>query len=231
MNIAIIPARSGSKRIPQKNIKIFNGKPMIAHAILAAKSSKLFEHIIVSTDDEKIAAIAQEWGAETPFIRPAVLATDYVETVPVIAHGIKACRALGWTFEYVCCIYPAVPLIQLNDLKESLDLLIEIGGANYCFPVTKFPSAIQRALRCLEGGKLQPLFPQFENTRTQDLEAAYHDVGQFYWGKVEVWLKNMRIHSCGIGYVIPNWRVVDIDTPDDWLRAEVLCKSISSLKN
>lgn len=230
MNIAIIPARGGSKRIPRKNIKIFDGKPMIAYAVTAARASGLFEHIVVSTDDEEIAAIAREWGAETPFVRPADLANDYTATVPVIAHGIQACRVLGWTFENVCCIYPAVPFIQIDDLKEALALIIK-KGADYCFPVTEFPSAIQRALRRLDDGKMQPFYPQFETTRTQDLEPAYHDAGQFYWGKAEAWLRNTRIHSSGIGYVIPNWRVVDIDNPEDWFRAETLFKSISSLRS
>ena len=135
MNIAIIPARGGSKRIPRKNMKLFDGKPMIAYAINAAEASGLFEHIVVSTEDEEIAAISRKWGAETPFARPAELANDYTATVPVIAHGIKACRALGWKFEQVCCIYPAVPLIQVDDLVGSLARLID-SGADYCFPVT-----------------------------------------------------------------------------------------------
>ena len=229
MNIAIIPARGGSKRIPRKNIKLFDGKPMIAHTVTAVRASGLFEHIVISTDDEEIATIARELGVETPFVRPADLANDYTATVPVIAHGIQACRALGWEFEYVCCVYPGVPFIQIDDLNGSLVLLME-GGADYCFPVTKFPSAIQRALRRLDDGKMQPFYPDFETTRTQDLEPAYHDAGQFYWGKAEAWLRNSRIYSDGIGYVIPNWRVVDIDTPEDWLRAEMLFKSISSFR-
>lgn len=128
MNIAIIPARGGSKRIPRKNIKLFDGKPMIAHAITAARASGLFKHIVVSTDDEEIAAIAREWGAETPFSRPTELANDYTATVPVIGHGIQVCRDLGWVFEHVCCIYPGVPFIQIDDLKGSLALLMEGGG-------------------------------------------------------------------------------------------------------
>jgi pseudaminic acid cytidylyltransferase len=225
MNIAIIPARGGSKRIPRKNIKLFDGKPMIAYAITAARESGLFEHIVVSTNDEEIAAVAREFGAETPFARPDALANDYAETVPVVAHGVQACRALGWEFEHVCCIYPGVPFIQIDDLKAVLGLLTA-NGANYCFPVTRFPAAIQLALRRLDDGRMQPFYPQFEATRTQDLEPAYHDAGQFYWGRAEAWLQNTRIHSSGIGYVIPNWRVVDIDTPEDWHRAEIFFKCI-----
>ena len=224
MNIAIIPARGGSKRIPRKNIKLFDGKPMIAYAITAAIASGLFEHIVVSTNDAEIATIAREWGAETPFVRPDSLANDYAATVPVIVHGIQASRTLGWSFENVCCIYPGVPFIQTEDLKGALALLLE-SGADYCFPVTEFPSAIQRALRRIDGGKMQPFYPEYETMRTQDLERAYHDAGQFYWGKEKAWLQNPKIHSAGIGYVIPNSRVVDIDTPEDWLRAEVMYKA------
>ncbi|MDO8788864.1 MAG: pseudaminic acid cytidylyltransferase [Sulfuritalea sp.] len=227
MNIAIIPARGGSKRIPRKNIKCFGGKPMIAYAISAARDSGLFEHIVVSTDDEEIAAIARECGAETPFLRPADLANDHTVIVPVIAHGIQACQALGWKSDHVCCIFPAVPFIQIEDMKGAFARLME-AGADYCFPVTEFPSAIQRAFRRLDDGTMQAFYPQFAATRTQDLEPAYHDAGQFYWGKTSAWLRDGEIINGGIGYVIPSWRVVDIDTHEDWLRAEILFKSISS---
>jgi pseudaminic acid cytidylyltransferase len=226
MKIAIIPARGGSKRIPRKNIKTFAGKPMIAHAITAAISSGLFEHVVVSTDDAEIADIARSWGATTPFVRPEELANDHTATVPVIAHGIQACRALGWEFGLVCCIYPGVPFIQIEDLKGSLELLAA-SAAEYSFPITEFPSAIQRALKRGADGRMAPFYPDYELARTQDLETAYHDAGQFYWGKTEAWLNNPKIHSSGIGYAIPNWRVVDIDTEDDWLRAEKLRDSIS----
>lgn len=221
MNIAIIPARGGSKRIPRKNIREFAGKPMIAHAISAAKQSGLFDHVIISTDDAEIARIAIEWGAETPFIRPAELADDYTATVPVIAHAILASQALGWKIDYACCIYPGVPFIQIDDLKLAFELL-QASQAAYSFPITDFSSAIQRALRRLPDGRTFPFYPEHELTRTQDLEAAYHDAGQFYWGKPDAWLTNNKIHRSGVGLPVPNWRVVDIDTSDDWARAEVL---------
>lgn len=221
MKIAVIPARGGSKRIPRKNIANFCGKPMIAYAITAARQSALFEHVVVSTDDEEIARISREWGAETPFTRPAELADDYTPTVPVIAHAIVACQALGWHMDYACCIYPGVPFIQTEDIIRAFELL-KTSQAAYCFPVTEFPSAIQRALRRLPDGRMQPFYPEYELARTQDLESAYHDAGQFYWGKPDAWLTNNKIHRSGVGFPIPNWRVVDIDTPDDWTRAEVL---------
>ena len=227
MNIAIIPARGGSKRIPRKNIKEFCGKPMIAYAITAAKESSLFDHVIVSTDDEEIAQIAKEWGAETPFVRPDDLANDYTATVPVIAHAIEACRNIGLLFNNVCCIYPGVPFVQIDDLRGALISLTNNGG-DYCFPVTEYQSAIQRALKISDAFKMQPFYPEFQLTRTQDLEPAYYDAGQFYWGEADTWLTNPRIHSSGLGYPIPNWRVVDIDTPEDWQRAELSYRALIS---
>ena len=226
MNIAVIPARGGSKRIPRKNIKEFCGKPMIAYAIIAAKESGLFDRIIVSTDDEEIAQIAKKWGAETPFVRPVELANDHTATAPVIAHAIEACQAQGWQFDNVCCIYPSVPFIQIKDIIEAFGRLAE-SKADYCFPVTDYPSAIQRALKLLSDGKIQPFYPEFQLTRTQDLAPAYYDAGQFYWGKSDTWLTNPRIHSSALGYPIPNWRVVDIDTPEDWIRAELIYRALN----
>ena len=227
MNIAIIPARGGSKRIPRKNIKVFCGQPMIAYAIKAAQASGLFEHVLVSTDDAEIKNIAESFGAETPFVRPAELANDFTATVPVVAHAIQACENLGWQFSNVCCIYPGVPFIEVGDLQGALIKFSE-SGADYCFPVTEFPAAIQRALRYSSKGLMEPFYPEFELRRTQDLEVAFYDAAQFYWGTKQAWLTNNRIHTSGIGFEIPNWRVVDIDTQMDWERAERLATSLFS---
>lgn len=227
MNLAVIPARGGSKRIPRKNIKVFADKPMIAYAITAAKCSGLFDHVVVSTDDDEIARIAGEWGAEIPFIRPLQLADDNAHTGPVIAHAINSCESLGWSIDSVCCIYPCVPFIRTEDLAGALNLLTTTG-AEYCFPVSEFPSAIQRALRRDATGRMSPFQPQHEMTRTQDLEPAYHDAGQFYWGTRRAWLTHHHIHSAGVGLPIPSWRVVDIDTPDDWARAELTYSAINA---
>ena len=199
---------------------------MIAHAIGAARESDLFDHIVVSTDDTEIIEIASKYGAETPFVRPADLADDHTPTVPVIAHAIEACEKQGWQITAVCCIYPSVPFIQIKDLRTAWSLL-KNKDAGYVFPVTEFPSAIQRALRLHKEGTIQPLFPEYELVRTQDLEIAYHDAGQFYWGWRNSWFRYSRIHSKGIGLPIPSWRVVDIDTPDDWSRAELFHKAIN----
>lgn len=225
LNIAVIPARGGSKRIPRKNIKMFCGKPMIAYAIEAASASGLFEHVLVSTDDDEIKNISNSLRAETPFQRSKELADDFTPTAPVVAHAIRACEELGWKFENVCCIYPSVPFIQVSDLQGALNSLKE-QGADYCFPITEFPVAIQRSLKRSTNGLMEPFFPEHELTRTQDLNTAFYDAGQFYWGTKHAWLTNDRIHSSGIGYEIPNWRVVDIDTPADWERAERIASSV-----
>ncbi len=194
---------------------------MLAWAIDIAKASGIFEHIVVTTDDAEISDLAIRLGAEVPFVRPAELADDYTPTVPVIAHATTACQGLGWQFEHVCCIYPAVPFMQSSDLVAALQRL-ESGGADYVFPVAAFPSAIQRALRQQPDGLMQPFNDQYAATRTQDLEPAFYDAGQFYWGRKQAWLSGKNIHRHGAGLVIPSWRVVDIDNTEDWRRAELM---------
>lgn len=226
-NLAVIPARGGSKRIPRKNIRPFAGQPMMAFAIRAACDSGVFERVVVSTDDAEVAAVARQLGAEVPFMRPPALADDHTSTVPVIAHAIGACIDMGWSIERVCCIYPAVPLIRASDIVEALEL-IEASGAAYVFPVTEFPSPIQRALRRRDDGSTQPFMPQHANTRTQDLERAYFDAGQFYWGTRAAWLEQLNIHGNARTIVLPHWRVVDIDTPADWVRAEAMYPALAA---
>ena len=227
MKIAVIPARGGSKRIPRKNIKTFCGRPMIAWAISKARDSGLFDKIIVSTDDAEIAELARNWGAETPFVRPVDLADDLTPTVPVVAHAVKSCLDTGWEADYVCCIYPCVPFLQAEDLAIALDLA-QKKNADFVYPVTEYAHPIQRAMRQLAGGKMQFLNPTYELTRTQDLEKTYHDAGQFYWGKTSAWLEHKKMHTDGLGFSIPNWRVVDIDSADDWRRAELIFNAINS---
>lgn len=224
-NLAVIPARGGSKRIPRKNVRLFGGQPMIAYAIQAARSSGLFGRIVVSTDDDEIAAAARSAGAEVPFTRPAHLADDMTPTVPVVAHAVDACEADGNSYQRVCCIYPGVPLLDWQDLFAALAQLDQ-GAARYVFPVAPFPSPIQRALRRLPDGRAEPFHPQYASTRTQDLEPAYHDAGQFYWGDRQAWGEGLNIHQNGSTLVLPEWRCVDIDTPDDWLRAEALHRAL-----
>jgi pseudaminic acid cytidylyltransferase len=227
MNICVIPARGGSKRIPRKNIRYFCGKPMIAWAIGYALQSGLFDKVIVSTDDEDIADVARASGAETPFVRPSDLADDLTPTVPVIAHAVEACQEIGWSIEYACCIYPCAPFLEISDLAAAFALL-QRYDFSYVYPVTEYPHPIQRAMRCLPAGQMQLLQPEYELTRTQDLEKTYHDAGQFYWGREVSWTARTNMHSSGTGLIVPNWRVVDIDNDDDWKRAELLYKAINN---
>ena len=229
MKIAVIPARGCSKRIPYKNIRYFAGKPMLAHAICIAQESGLFDHIVVSTDDSKIANIAAECDANVQFGRPAELAEDHTPTVPVISHAIKECQALGWQVDQVCCIYPTTPFLQSADLVAALGLL-EANAGDYVYPVANFPSAIQRALRRLPDGLMEPFNSQFVTARTQDLEPAYYDAGQFYWGYAQTWTEEKDVHKHGAGLVVPSWRAVDIDTVEDWERAELLYAALVDKK-
>lgn len=227
MRLAVIPARGGSKRIPRKNIKPFHGKPMISYAIAASIASESFDRVIVSTDDEEIAQISREHGAEVPFVRPTGLADDHTPTVPVIAHAITACQSMGWDVREVCCIYPSVPFISTKDLRAAYEQLLATG-AHFVFPVTGFPSPIQRALRRQPNGSVSPFQPEYAATRTQDLELGYYDVGQFYWGRASSWLDGLNIHLNSTTLLIPEWRVVDIDTPADWERAELLYAALAN---
>ena len=219
--LAVIPARGGSKRIPRKNVRAFAGVPLIAHAIRAARASGLFDHVVVSTDDAEIAAIARRAGAELPFLRPAALADDHTGTVPVVGHAHGACRALGWCVEQVCCIYPAVPLLPVA-VRAQARALRASGDSDYVFAVLAYRSPIQRALQRAEDGRTRPFFPESAQTRTQDLPPAFHDAGQFYWGRAQAWLDGLSLHGNARTLVLPDDSVVDIDTPDDWTRAEAL---------
>lgn len=228
MNIAIIPARGGSKRIPRKNIKRFVGKPMIAYAVEAARSCDAIERVVVSTDDEEIADISRELGAELPFDRPAALADDLTPTVAVVAHAIEACRKQGWSVRNICCIYPAVPFLLTDDLMRAFTLLESLQSNDFVFPIAEFPAVIQRALRRQSDGRVEPFDRQHVSTRTQDLEPVYFDAGQFYWGAAETWLSGLDIHTHGRSIVLPGWRAIDIDTPEDWDRAELIYRSLAA---
>lgn len=222
MKIAIIPARGGSKRIPRKNIKEFCGKPMIAWSIDAAKKSGIFDRIIVTTDDDEIAEVATLWGAEVPFIRPPSLADDNVGAAPVIVHATKWCLGQGLDVKFVCCIFAAAPFMQVDDLKRGFDELV-LGGWEYVFPATDFSSPIFRSFERVSEGGIKMFFPEYAQTRSQDLPIALHDAGQFYWGKTSAWLQEkavLDLHTMPM--IIPRWRVQDIDTQDDWRRAELI---------
>lgn len=226
MRIAVIPARGGSKRIPRKNIKSFNGKPMIAWSIEVAKASGLFEKIIVSTNDIEIAEIAEQWGAEVPFMRPAELSNDYAGTAEVIAHATQWGLDQGFDLASVCCIYATAPFVQLRDIERGCEAL-DFGDWDYAFTVTDFAAPIFRSFKQTKQGGLEMFFPEHFGTRSQDLPLALHDAGQFYWGRPEAWIQGKRIFGDrSKPILIPRWRVQDIDTPEDWERAEILAPII-----
>lgn len=226
MNIAIIPARGGSKRIPRKNIKPFCGKPMLAWSIETALQSGCFDQVIVSTDDQEIAKVAQQYGAEIPFIRPPELSDDHTGTIPVIAHAIQTIQQAGFSPDYACCIYATAPFITVDALKSGFDLLNN-SHVDYVFSVTSYPYPIQRAIRIRSDQTLEMFQPEQFNARSQDLDDAYHDAGQFYWGKISAWLTNKIIFSNqSLPVILPRYLVQDIDTLEDWIRAELMFKSI-----
>ena len=228
MKIAIIPARIGSKRIPGKNIKHFRGKEMIVWAIEVAMKSKMFDKVIVSTDDEDIAQISLYAGAETPFLRPVDLADDFTPTVPVIAHAVEQCNLLGWNITYACCIYPCVPFLKPSYIVDAFKLMQQTDAC-FVYPVTDYSHPIQRAMYRMETGQMQFHQPENELVRTQDLDKSYFDTGQFYWGKANAWKARMKMHSAGVGMLVPNWSNVDIDSEDDWRRAELLYELLQKL--
>ncbi|RBP69254.1 pseudaminic acid cytidylyltransferase [Marinobacter nauticus] len=224
--VAIIPARGGSKRIPRKNIKAFCGKPMIAWSIEAALESGCFDRLIVSTDDEEIAAVARQHGAETPFMRPAKLSDDYTGTIPVIRHAVEWLADNGCEVSQACCIYATAPFVAPEDLKRGQQLL-NSEACSYAFSVTSYAFPIQRAIRITGGGRVAMFNPEHFQTRSQDLEEAWHDAGQFYWGTAQAWKEERLIFSEDAAPVtLPRHRVQDIDTPEDWVRAEWLFKAM-----
>lgn len=215
----MIPARGGSKRIPRKNIKNFFGKPMIAWAIDNARKSMLFDYIMVSTDDVEIADVSKDFGAEIPFLRPASLSNDHATTRPVIQHAVEYLLEQGHHVQDVCCIYPCTPLLQPSDLVISHSIL-ESSPGYFVYPVVAYSHPIQRALVMNPDGSLRFMEPDYELSRTQDLEVTFHDAGQFYWGARDTWLSDLTIHSNAKGYEVASSRFVDIDSEDDWRRAE-----------
>lgn len=220
MRIAVIPARGGSKRVPRKNIRPFCGKPMIAWPIKAAQASGCFDRIIVSTDDDEIAGVARQSGAEVPFMRPSELADDLTGTIAVVKHAIEWCGPHNAAPDPVCCVYATAPFLCPADLRIGLDLL-QSERCDYVFAATSYAAPIQRALRITETGRVEMFHPEYFAARSQDLEPAYHDAAQFYWGRAEAWMAGRSIFSPrSVAMVLPRHRVQDIDTPDDWIRAE-----------
>ena len=228
MRIAIIPARGGSKRISRKNVKNFCGKPMIAWSIEAAEASGCFDKILVSTDDREIGNIAEEYGAEVPFMRPAELSDDFTGTISVIRHAIKWIQVHVGAVEYACCIYATAPFVAPQDLLKGWDLISQ-QSIDYAFSVTSYSFPIQRAIRIAENGTIAMFNPDHFATRSQDLEDAWHDAGQFYWGTAEAWCRERAIFGeRSVPVLLPRHRVQDIDTAEDWVRAEWLFRTLQA---
>lgn len=221
--VAIIPARGGSKRIPGKNIKDFCGKPIIAYSIEAALKSELFDRVIVSTDSEDIAVVAAGYGASISH-RPPELADDHTGTQAVMKYELEVIRAHGdQAVEMACCIYPTAPFIAPADLMRGREALERNPYAAFAFSVASYEFPIQRALRVNSDGSLTPYHPEHRDTRSQDLPVAYHDAGQWYWGRVQSFLEGVVLYSDrSMGVAIPRHRVQDIDTIEDWIRAELM---------
>lgn len=219
--IAVIPARGGSKRVPRKNIRSFLGEPLIARTVRLLQSSGVFARIVVSTDDAEIATVAAAVGAEVPFMRDAALADDHASTAPVIRDAIDRLTAMGDVPDIVCAVYPAAVLALPDDLRRAVALMQDTPDLSYVVPVTSFGYPIQRALRRNPDGSLSMFQPEHYEARSQDLEPAYHDAGQYYVGARAAWLSDRPLFSAHTRtLLIPRWRVQDIDTLEDWARAE-----------
>ncbi|MDD4862980.1 MAG: pseudaminic acid cytidylyltransferase [Alishewanella agri] len=231
MNVAIIPARGGSKRIPRKNIKNFCGQPMLAYPIKAALQSGVVDKVVVSTDDDEIASLARQYGAEVPFVRSRKLADDYTGTSAVIHDAILQLQALGWQLDYCACIYATTPLLTATVIHDALQQLQQ-NSADYLFTAARFSFPIQRALMMTDSGGVVPFDPVNIGKRSQDLVPAYHDAGQLYWAKTSTWLDHSKavFGTNSRMLVLPEHLVQDIDTPQDWLRAELLYKILQQEK-
>ncbi len=221
MKVAIIPARGGSKRIKGKNIKIFYGKPMIYWTIKKIKESRIFDKIIVTSDNKRILNYVKN-KVDIIINRPKELSDDFAPTQPVIMHAIRFLNKIGIKIKIACCIYPCNPFLNTTDLKKSLNLLKKNNYLKFIFPITKYSHPIQRAFSVNKKNELYLREKDKELKRTQDLKEFYFDAGQFYFGTAKNWLRNKKIHDNAVGHIIPSWRSADIDNIDDWKKAELL---------
>lgn len=219
-NLAIIPARGGSKRIPRKNVKEFLGKPILAYSIEAALKSGLFDEVMVSTDDVEIAEVAKKYGAKVPFMRSAETANDFATTADVLNEVISCYEELGQRFDNFCCIYATAPLINSDDIKLAFERL-QNSDFTCVYPVVQFSYTIWRCLDLSADGTMKRHWPEFENSRSQDLPKEYHDSGTFYWYKLKKWREEEVLVG---GIEVDETTIQDIDTPTDWKIAEMKYK-------
>ncbi len=229
-NLAIIPARGGSKRIPRKNLKDFLGKPIIAYSIEAALQSGLFEEVMVSTDDQEIKNISKKYGAKCPFYRSSETSNDFATTIAVIMEVVSEYKLqFNKVFDRICCIYPTAPLIQIQHLKNGLDLMLSKNSSS-TYPVVAFSYPIWRGLEITVEGKTQMIWPEYLNSRSQDLKIVFHDAGQWYWYRTDKldnseYIKN--VHSI----ILNEDEVQDIDNLTDWKLAEMKFRLLNFEKN
>lgn len=228
-SVCIIPARGGSKRIPKKNIKLFHGKPLIAYSIEAALKSNLFDKVIVSTDDEEIAKIAIKYGAVIPFIRPKELSDDFIGTGAVINHTLEYLKSVGENYDFVCTIYATAPFLQEKYLLEGFEKLNN-SNAKIAFSCTSMPFPIQRTFKITQAERCEMFWPENFMTRSQDLEEAYQDAGQFYWEKINYNSKEITFGKDSIPIILPRYLVQDIDNLEDWQRAEIMYEVINKIE-
>lgn len=222
MNVCIIPARGGSKRINKKNIKNFAGKPIIKYSIDVALNSKLFDQVIVSTDNNEIAQLARKFGAKIPFKRPESISDDFSGIQAVITHGLKFLIRENMEPKLICCLLATAPFVKIENLIEGKNLLRKVKEDRFTFSATKYNFPIQRALsidnqnlsHCLNEHKIKQ--------RSQDLEEFFHDAGQFYWGTAKAWFSKKNIFEESMPILLPSWQVQDLDTYEDWKRAELM---------
>lgn len=227
--LCVIPARGGSKRIPKKNIKNFCGVPMIKRSIDAALVSNCFSHVIVSTDNLEIADYAVSVGADVPFVRPDVLSDDFTGTTPVVRHAIQTLLGNGYTFKAICCLYPTAPFIRSIDIIKGLEAWRQADDDVVVFSATSFAAPVQRAFGIDYSGRTFMFNPDEYLKRSQDLPAAFHDAGQFYWSSPARWMSELSLFSNSIPLLLPRWRVIDIDTHEDWQLAELMFTAVSTL--
>ena len=227
MNICIIPARGGSKRIKQKNIREFHGKPIIGWSINEALKSDCFDKVIVSTDDKLISKISADLGAEVPFQRPDYLSDDQTGTIPVIRHCIEWISQKGFNPNIICCLYATAPFVKHTDILNAFEILKKENNKSFIFSATNYNSPIQRAFRINDNGEASMLYPESYDSRSQDLENAFYDAAQFYIGEAKYWLAKDNLFEGSKPYLLPSWRVQDIDTEEDWIRAELLFKVLN----
>lgn len=200
---------------------------MIAWSIKAAKRAQCFDQIVVSTDDQEVAEVAKAWGATAPFLRPAELADDFSGTTPVVAHAVQWYQNQGQELDAVCCLYATAPFVEAAEIRQGLELLSQVALDRFVFTATTYASPIQRALWFdMAAGVVHMCDSESFGKRSQDLEPAYHDAGQFYWGRPEGWLKSVNLFEGSKPMLLPRWRVQDIDDEEDWFRAELMRKAL-----